>query len=160
VTCPARLTGRPQGSIGVVLDFEPVREALGLRRVSVDLGDIDYEASVEYHRMNQANRLLVKETRSVEKTRPEEAVVRYRRAIEVLSECRDFARQKALEAHGYRLNQTDAIPIERLVICLLKMGKVEEAAKELYLFIEAFPDTREMRLVSASAERISRARRR
>jgi hypothetical protein len=37
VTCPARLTGLEAGSIGVVLDFEEVRVALGLPRVRAGL---------------------------------------------------------------------------------------------------------------------------
>jgi hypothetical protein len=159
VTCPARLTGAGRAAVGVVLDFEPVREALGLARVSVDHGDIDYEASAEYHRRNQANRQFVKETRSFEKSNPDEAVARYRRAVAVLSECRSFSREKGLEAHGYSLNQTDATPIERLVLCLVKMGKVEDAMKELDHFIESFPHAGDMTLVKASRDRINRARR-
>ena len=34
LTCPARLTGVDKGSIGAVLDFEEVRDALGLPRLA------------------------------------------------------------------------------------------------------------------------------
>lgn len=79
VTCPARLTGVDKVTIGVVLDFVEVREALGLPRVSVDQGDMDYDAAAEYHRLNKANRLFVNETRPMERSDPAEAVARYRR---------------------------------------------------------------------------------
>jgi hypothetical protein len=157
VTCPARLTGR--GAIGVVLDFEDVRETLGLPRVSIDQGDMNYEAVAEYHRLNHANREFVKATRTLEKTDVSEAVARYRRAVSTLSECQNVARAKGLETYGFRLNQTDAIPIERLTMCLIKMGLVEDAATEVAKFVEAFPYTIEMTLIKTARERIDRARR-
>jgi hypothetical protein len=158
ITCPARLTGVGAGTIGVVLDFEDVRAALGLPPVSVDQGDMDYEAVAEYHRMNKTNRLFVEETRPLEKSDSLEAVARYQRAVEALTECRDFARAKGLEAYGFTLNQTDAIPIERLTICLVKMRLTEEASVELDRFVDAFPTAKDMTLVKTSRQRINRAR--
>jgi hypothetical protein len=153
-TCPARLTGVGAGTIGVVLDFEEVREVLGLSRVSVDQGDMDYEAVAEYHRLNDANRLFVKETRSLERSNLADAITRYRRAVAVLGECRDFAQAKELVLYGFTMNQTDAIPIERLTRCLLKIGKVNEAAMELDRFIEAFPHAGDMTLLKSARARI------
>ena len=157
VTCPARLTGVDNRAIGVVLDFEQVREALGLPRVSVDQGDMDYDASDEYHRLNNANRLFVNETRPVERSDPAEAVARYRRALATLSECRELARAKGLDVYGFALNQTDAIPIDRLTRCLVNAGRLEEAAKELDKFIEEFPQARDMTLLKGARERVNRA---
>lgn len=157
VTCPARLTGVDTGNIGVVLDFEEVRDALGLPRVSVDQGDIDYDAAAEYHRLNNANRLFVNETRSVERSDPAEAVARYRRALATLSECRELARVKRLDVYGFALNQTDAIPIDRLTRCLVKMGKLEEAAKELDKFVGEWPHAGDMSLLKGARERVNRA---
>ena len=143
--------------VGVVLDFEEVRDALGLPRVSVDQSDMDYDAVGEYHRLNKANREFVKETRALERSEPTEAVGRYRRAITALCECRDLARTKGIEAYGLTLNQTDATPIDRLTRCLLKMGKTDEASSELEKFVEAFPNAREMTLVKTVRERVNRA---
>jgi hypothetical protein len=157
VTCPARLTGR--AAIGVVLDFEEVRVALGLPRVSIDQGDMDYEAVAEYHRLNHANREFVRDTRPLEKTNPSEAIARYRQAISALRQCQDLARSKGLDTYGFNLNQTDAIPMERLTMCLIKMGFVEDAATEIGQFVEAFPYTAEMTLIKTARERIDRARR-
>lgn len=158
-TCPARLTGVDNVTIGVVLDFEEVRVALGLPRVSVDQGDMDSDAVAEYHRLNKVNRLFVNETRQVESSDPPEAVARYRRALATLSECRELARVKGLEVYGFVLNQTDAIPIDRLTRCLVEMGKLEEAAKELNKFIEEFPHARDMTLLKAARQRVNRAAR-
>ena len=160
VVCPARLTGGDGGAIGVVLDFEPVRKALGLPSVSVDQSDMDYEATAEYHRLNNANRVFVKETRPMEESDPLEAVARYRRALVTLAECRELAQAKGLEVYGFRLNQTDATPIDRLTRCLVTMGQIEEAAKELDKFAEEFPHARDMTLLKAARERITRAARR
>ena len=132
--------------------------SLGLSLASVDHGDIDYDASAEYHRLHRATRLLVNETRPLEASDPPEAVARYRRALTTLSECRELARVKGLDAHGYALNQTDAIPIDRLTRCLVAIGNVEEASKELDTFIEVFPHAAEMTLVKSARERVHRAR--
>jgi hypothetical protein len=157
VVCPARLTGSEPLSFGVVLDFEDVRVALGLERVSVDLGPLDYEAIGEYHRLNNANREFVKDTRSTERSNPEEAVARYREALATLTRCRNLARDKGLS--GFEPNQTDSIPLERLVLCLMKSGKRDEAEAALKVFIEDFPHARDTRVVSEARKRIERARR-
>lgn len=156
VTCPARLTGA--GIVGVVLDFEVVRDALGLPRVSVDQGDMDYEATAEYHRLNRANREFVRETRPLETSDPQELVNRYRRAIVVLRQCRDLARDKDLERYGFLVNQTDALPLDRLVKCLLKMNKADAAATEIDAFVREFPHSAEMTIVKEARARLARAR--
>lgn len=158
VTCPARLTGMEKANLGVVLDFEEVREALGLSRVAIDQGDIDSDGSNEYHRVNRATRLLVSETRPLEQSNPTEAVARYRQALINLLQCRDLARAKGIEVYGYVMNQTDATPIDRLTRCLVQAGRVEEAAKELDKFIEEFPHARDMRLLQVARKRVDLAR--
>lgn len=158
VTCPARLTGAGFGAVGVVLDFEAVRDALGLPRVSVDQSDMDYEATSEYHRLNGANRQFVKETRPLENSDPQQAVTRYRQAILALRQCRDLAKEKGLEKYGFLANQTDALPLDRLVRCLLKMGNADVAATELAEFVREFPHSAEMTLVKEATARVARAR--
>lgn len=158
VTCPARLTGGGSGTVGVVLDFENVRDALGLPRVSVDQGDMDFDAAAEYHRLNKATRLFVQESRSLERSDVTEAIARYRRAVNMLCECRNLAQAKGLEAYGFTVNQTDAIPIDRLILCLIKIGKVDEATTELDRFIAEFPHASQMTLVKVTRERINRVR--
>jgi hypothetical protein len=73
VSCPARLT-RGDQAFGIVLDFEEVRLKLGLPQVSVDMGDMDYDAVSEYHRINGANRKFVASTKPLEKSDPERAI--------------------------------------------------------------------------------------
>jgi hypothetical protein len=160
VRCPAKLNSGSAGIIGVVLDFEEVRDALGLPRVSVDQGGMDYEALHEYHRLNRANREFVKDTIKLERSDPAEAVTRYRKAIAALRHCRDFASEKGIDVFGIVLNQTDATAIDRLTRCLMKMNQEAEAVRELEQFVEAFPQAREMTLIKAARERVARAPRR
>jgi hypothetical protein len=117
---------------------------------------MDFEAAAEYHRRNDANRQFVKETRLLERSDLEAAVVRYRRAIDALCECRDMARTKGLERYGFTLNQTDAAPIDRLTLCLVKMGRANEAAAELDRFAALFPLTRGMALLERAKARVAR----
>ena len=154
VTCPARLTGEGAAAIGVLLDFQPVREALGLARVSVDQGDMDYDAAAEYHRLNTANREFVNETIPLEKSDVSEAIARYRRALATLSDCRRLAETKGLTVYGFKLNQTDARPIDRLTRCLIKVRKPEEAAKELDRFGDEFPHALDMTLLKTARNRL------
>ena len=165
VTCPAKLTGLDAGTIGVVLDFEEVRSALGLPRVSretesteTEWSDEDVATAAHYRRMLNDNRNFVMETRPFEKSDLAEAVARYHRAIGTLIEARDLVAAKGLGAHGYAFNQTDAAPIDRLTLCLIKIGKAEEAAEALDKFVEDFPHTREMTLITMARERVERAR--
>jgi hypothetical protein len=157
VTCAARLIGTPERALGVVLDFEDVRDALGLPRVSVDQSEMDYDAAAEYHRLNNANRKFVKETRLVEQSDLDEAVRRYKRAIDALCRCCDLAKAKGLDVYGFTLNQTDAEPIDRLTLCLVRMRRPDEAAAELEKFLELFPHARDMKLVKAARTRVNRA---
>ena len=53
--------------------------------------------------------------------------------------------------------ETDAIPVERLTRCLVKMGKSEEAAKILDAFVEEFPQASDMTLLKAARDRVNRA---
>lgn len=151
---PARLTGIDRENIGVVLDFEEVRVALGLRRVAVDGSGFNDAAAVEYRRLNHATREFVKQARGLERRQPDEAIARYRYAVTKLLELRDLARASGLDIHGYALNSTDATPIDRLVRCLVKMDRLEEAKKELDSFVEGFPHAGEMKLLKDARRRL------
>jgi hypothetical protein len=157
VRCPAKLSGVAAGNIGIVLDFEDVRAALGLSKVSVDLSGMDSDAVAEYHRRNKANRVAVKETRALEASDAEEAVRRYRQALSELSTIRELAEQKGLTAYGFLLNQTDAIPIDRITICLLKLGRAAEASELLEKFLLEFPHSRDMKLTNSAKDRVERS---
>ena len=55
------------------------------------------------------------------------------------------------------INQTDAIPIERLVMCLLRMKRFEEAELEVDRFVMAFPHAEDLTIVARCRDRIARA---
>jgi len=149
VMCSAKLTGVGLGTIGVVLDFEDVRVALGLPRVSIAQGDMDYEVIADYHRLNNANRVLVKDTRPLEKANLTEAASRYRSAVKALIDIQKLARAKELVR--FEPNLTDAAPIERLTLCLIRMRQVDDAAAELGKFVDAFPHLNDSTLSSGVA---------
>ena len=159
VTCPAKLTGGEGGKthLGVVLDFEDVREALGLPLVAASGGPMDYDAAAEYHRVNNATRQLVKKTRALEGTDLPTAVAQYRRALALIGECHTLATTRGLIAHGFLPNQTDAVALERLVLCLIKLARVHDAAREVDTFCETFPHAREMKLLATIRTRIEKA---
>lgn len=116
---------------------------------------MDYETIAEYHRLNNANREFVRDTRNTERSNLVEPVSRSRQALATLTRCRELVREKGVT--GFEPNQTDSIPIERVVLCLIKLGKRDEAASALDAFVEEFPHTRELRIVGEARKRIERA---
>jgi hypothetical protein len=159
ITCPAKLTGIDRPMRGVILDFEPVREALGLQRVSRDLSGLNYEASESFHRLTRQSRELVTRTRAIESSDPEKAVEEYRRAISLLIEADQIARTQGLRAahEGYAANQTDTEALNRLVRSLIKLGRADEAAAMVEGYCEQFPQAREMSLVCTIRARLEKA---
>ena len=156
VNCPARLTGGDH-AFGIVLDFEDVRAKLGLPPVSVDMGDMDYDAVSEYHRINGANRKLVASTKPLEKSDPERAIAQYRQALAALSECRKLSETRGLVAYGFKPNQTDATPVERITMCLIRLQRPVEAQQVVEAFLTKFPHARDTTLIAETRDRIQRA---
>jgi HIRAN domain len=159
ITCPAKVTGIDRPMRGVILDFEPVREALGLQKVSRDLSRLNYEASESFHRLTRQSRELVTRTRAIESSEPEKAVEEYRRAISLLIEADHIARTQGLRAahEGYAANQTDTEALNRLVMSLIKLGRADEAAAAVEGYCERFPQAREMSLVRTIRARLEKA---
>ena len=159
VTCPAKLTGgrAHKTHIGVVLDFEEVRKTLGLPLMAVDRGPMDHNAAAEYHRINNAGRRLVKATRPLERTNLSEAEAQYRRALAMIQDCHALAAARGLIPHGFLPNQTDIVALERLVLCLIKLGRVQDARSEIEAYCTTFPHVREMKLVAIMSARVEKA---
>jgi hypothetical protein len=94
----------------------------------------DLESSRRVNALRDANRILIEQTRALEKTDPESAVRNYTTAIDKTAEyaftnCEpglvgQLLREECAEfgSHG------EPIAIERLTMCLLKLGRVAEAA--------------------------------
>ena len=157
VTCPAKLTGGGDQLIGLVLDFEPVRHALGLPLIAVDRGPMDYDAVAEYHRINHESRDLVRQARPLERTDVDAAAAQYRQALALIQECHAVAASRGLLAHGFLPNQTDTVALERLVLCLIKLKRIEDARREIDAYCEKFPHARQMRLLANIRKRIETA---
>lgn len=118
-----------------------------------------YRALSQYHKLKEDTRRFVKDTRWLERSNPGEAIARYRRAIDILGELAQLARAARL-GDDFVFAQTDALPLERIVMCLVKGGDATAAADQIAQFVQRFPHARDMTLVSAATERVNRVSKR
>jgi hypothetical protein len=95
----------------------------------------DFKLLTRYHALRDANRALIQNTRVLEKIDPESAVRNYKTAIEKTVEYAfmDFepglVGQMLSEECSELGRRGEPLAIERLTMCLLKLGRVAEAAE-------------------------------
>jgi len=104
----------------------------------------DFKLLEHYHTLRDANRKLIQETKAIESTEPELAVEQYKKAIEKTAEYAflDFEpglvgqllREEANEIG--RNGELEAL--DRLTICLIKLGKVSEAVDQTASYFSRF----------------------
>jgi len=100
----------------------------------------DYEAIGRYHELRDANRRFVAETRPLEPTDPEGAVRRYRQALKALCEYESITREHGLIAElGVGPDWGDPGILDRLTLCLIRLGRHEEAVSEANAYFARFP---------------------
>jgi hypothetical protein len=93
----------------------------------------DFKSNERFHALRDANRLLIQHTRALEKTDPESGVTNYKTAIDKIAEyaCIDFepglVGQILAEESAELGIRGEPVVIERLTMCLLKLGRVTEA---------------------------------
>lgn len=100
----------------------------------------DYAAIEWYHKLRDENRRFVAETRSLEKTAPVKAVVRYRKALEAMREYEAITTERGLVAEmGIGPDWGDPNILDRLTLCLMKTDQLEDAVTEAEKYFADFP---------------------
>lgn len=106
--------------------------------------DFDYAALEQFHRLRDANRCLVNETRLLDQSAPEEAVRRYRQALANLREYESFVTEHGLVADMLKDMPKWGEPgiLDRLTMCLVRLGRADEATAEVDAYLRDFPGAR------------------
>lgn len=119
----------------------------------------DYQALQQFHAARDANRQFVADTRPFEVDRPQEAINRYYLALAALRKYEALVLERGLVAElGGRPNWGDPEILDRLTLCLVRMGKAEEAAKVAADYFRDFPGATGMKFGKRIAARISRVK--
>jgi hypothetical protein len=100
----------------------------------------DYEAIEKYHQLRNANRTFVAETKPLEKTDPEQAVERYRLALGRMLKYESLTLERGLVADlDVGPNWGDPGILDRLTLCLQRLGLFDEAVAEAEAYFAKFP---------------------
>jgi hypothetical protein len=105
----------------------------------------DWEALDRFHQLRDANRSLMEKTQEVEKGDIQGAVPMY---IEVINAAEEKA-EKGLSGYMYALN--------RLTICLVKLGRPKEALRQTEDYLEKYRADAEYPSVEKIRKRIDKA---
>ena len=119
---------------------------------------LDYDAHEKYHRRRDRNRAFVADTRPLEKTDAELAITRYRQTIKEMDayEAMTLERGLLVELGGKRTNPDTGI-LDRLTLCLVKLGRGTEARVEAEVFFAKYPSTRQLTVGKQIAARVAKA---
>lgn len=104
----------------------------------------DFKLLEHYHALRDTNRKLIQETKALEKSNPVLAVEQYKKAIEKIAEYAFLEFEQGLfgqllreEANEFgRSGELEAL--DRLTLCLIKLGKVSEAADHTAAYFNLF----------------------
>jgi hypothetical protein len=100
----------------------------------------DYEALERYHQLRNSNRAFVAETKPLEKSDPELAIVRYRQALERMLEYEGLTLERGLIADlDVGPNWGDPNILDRLTLCLQRIGRTNEAVAAAESYFARFP---------------------
>ncbi len=104
----------------------------------------DFEAIDRYHKLRNANRELIAKTRELEPNDLERAAALYIKAIETIDSYAFMELESGLvgqllseESQEFGV-QGEIEAINRLSICLIKLGRLEEAATQVHNYFEKF----------------------
>jgi hypothetical protein len=117
----------------------------------------DYTAIARYHELRDKNRLFVTQTRPLEKIDPEEAVRRYRLALDEMDRYEAIVTETGLiaELDGHR-TFPDVVVLDRLTLCLVKLGRRDEARAAAEQFFQKYPHTVSLSLAKSIRKRVDR----
>jgi hypothetical protein len=127
--------------------FSPFEENK-ITTIKDDSGIEDWESFNKYTKLRLDNRKFIVETKPFEKINIEEAISRYRKAIKTISEYCYYSQTESMKdclkktvcldmekAEGIK-GEIEAI--ERLTLCLCKVGRREEAKREALDYFSTF----------------------
>jgi len=125
--------------------------------------DWDYDALQRFHGLRDANRSLIQRTKAIEKLGLEKAAAEYVRAIDAIGEYASISFEKGLvgqlldeEAKEFgRSGELEAL--ERLTLCLTKLGRAEEAADHVASYFSLYPIDRQLRAAERIQKRVEKA---
>lgn len=118
----------------------------------------DFKLLEHYHALRDANRRLIQETKALESTQPGLAVEQYKKAIEKTAEYAflDFEQGlvgQLLREEANEIGRNGELEaLDRLTICLIKLGKTSEAADHTAAYFSRFKRD----LLLKSSEKISK----
>jgi hypothetical protein len=120
----------------------------------------DYAALDLFHKLRDANRRFVAETRAIESTDPLLAVARYREALQSMRVYESLTLERGIVAEmGVGPNWGDPTILDRLTLCLIKLRRFSEAVLEADTYFKAFPSALQMSVgkrISARTDKIRR----
>ncbi|NLT49269.1 MAG: hypothetical protein GXX92_12725 [Clostridiales bacterium] len=102
----------------------------------------EYEAIESKNRLRKENLLFVEETRKLESYNPEQAINQYREALGKMREYESIVCYKKslfAELLAEVPKSGDWIIIDRLTICLMRIGRYSEAIEEAEKYFTEFP---------------------
>jgi hypothetical protein len=125
--------------------------------------DLDYDAVQRFHALRNANRSLIQRTKAVERADPEKAVCEYLRAVNAISEYASISFEKGLV--GQLLDEEaqefgrggDLEALDRLTLCLTRLGRAEEAARHVQGYFDQYPIDRQFRTAERIEKRVAKA---
>lgn len=105
---------------------------------------IDFEALTRFHALRDANRARIAGARELEQNDPEEAIRRYREAIDRMAE---YARMKTETGLVAELNDPpcwdDSEALDRLTLVLSKLKRHEELVRDATAYFASYPEAKD-----------------
>ena len=122
----------------------------------------DFQALHRYHKLRDANRALILQAKSVEKTDLEQAIVMYVQAIDAIKEYVSISYEEGLVAQllreegDERGRNGELEALDRLTLCLVKLNRRDEAEKQIASYITLYRRDMERAAFKRIAKRIER----
>ncbi|MCL4315753.1 MAG: hypothetical protein M1527_02645, partial [Gammaproteobacteria bacterium] len=121
--------------------------------------DFDYQAIERFHKLRDENRQYVAETRPFENTDLQQAIARYRKALITMSEYEAITTERGLVAEmGVGPGWGDPNILDRLTLCLIKLGRPQEAINEAEKYFADFPSALTLAIGKRIKARIEKQR--
>lgn len=119
----------------------------------------DYQAIDRFHKLRDKNRQYIAETRPLENTDLPEAISRYRNALIAMREYEAITTERGVVAEmGVGPDWGDPNILDRLTLCLIKLGRSQEAIDEAEKYFADFPSALNMAMGKRIKARIEKQR--